>query len=473
MTLREFFTRVWASRRLVLVVLVLVAGATVVATATAPRTYTASSRAYLAAEGGGAQGALSRQDLQTYTEVLSSPTVLEPLRKSVGLPPGAPVDVRASLASSASILQIEAHAADPEQAAELANATPEVLADAAPNFTSLLAGGATVRSTMVEPATVPDRPSSPAVTRNVVLGLLAGLVLGVCAALLRSALDTRVRSVDDLESQFDQPVLAEIPTVDKGPDLRQAPTGPQAEAIRRLRTNVRFIDVTRESRSLVITSPHAGDGKTTVAINLAQAMARDGRRVLLIDADLRKPDVGRLLDVDDAVGVTSVLLGESPFDAAVQQWQRSSLHVLPAGPVPPNAAELLGSHAMRQLFTTATESFDFVILDSPPLVPVVDALLVERLAGNLLLVAAADRTSRRDLNAAQRALDTVNAHLSGTVLNYAAVPAGYGYGYGYGEAARTSTSDAERSRSSSRGGKRASEGAPKRAKRSRRERTKS
>ncbi|WP_018154914.1 polysaccharide biosynthesis tyrosine autokinase [Demetria terragena] len=430
MTLREFFTRIWASRRLVLVVLLLVVGAAAVATATAPRTYTATARAYLAAQGGESAGALSRQDLQTYTEVLSSPTVLQPLRERLGLPSGTPIQVSATLADTASILEIQAQASDPKQAAALANETPEVLAEVAPQFTSLLAGGATVRSSMIEPASVPDRPSSPAVVRTMTLAVLAGLVLGVCAALLRSALDTRARTVEHLEEQFDAPVLAEVPKTQPQPDLTREPYGPHAEAIRRLRTNVRFIDVTRESGSLVITSPHAGDGKTTVAISLAQAMARDGRRVLLVDGDLRKSDVGRLLDLDDSVGVTSVLVGETMLDDVVQQWEGTSLYVLPAGPQPPNAAELLGSSAMRQLFTAATSAFDFVILDSPPLVPVVDALLIERLAGNLLLVVAADKTSRRDMQSARRSLETVNAHLSGTVLNYAQAPAGYGYGYG-------------------------------------------
>lgn len=415
---------------MVLLVLVLVAGATAVATVTAPRTYTASSRAYLWAEGGDQEGAISRQDLQTYTEVLTSPSVLNPLRKKLKLPPGTPIDVRATLAPSANILQLEARSDEPEQAAAIANTTPEVLAEAAPRFTSLLAGGATVRSAVIAPAPVPDRPSSPAINRNIALGLLAGLVLGICAALIRSALDTRVRSVEDLAGLFDRPVLADVPTTGDEPDLRVDPTGPHAEAIRRLRTNVRFIDVTRESRSLVVTSPAAGDGKTTTAINLARAMARDGSQVLLIDADLRKPDIGRMLDLDDVAGVTTVLLGEATLGAVVQRWRDTTMHVLPAGPPPPNAAELLGSQAMRHLFTQAQEQYDFVIIDSPPLLPVVDALLIERLAGNLLLVVAANRTTRRDLQTARRSLDTVNADLSGTVLNFAPMVSGYGYGYG-------------------------------------------
>lgn len=208
---------------------------------------------------------------------------------------------------------------------------------------------------------------------------------------------------------------------------------PYAEAMRRLRTNLMFVDVTTGRHAFVVTSPTPGEGKTLTALNLALAMADTGTRVLLMDADLRKPSVATCMGLVGDVGLTTVLLGRIPATEAVQQWHDSSLFVLPAGQIPPNPSELLGSEAMEEVFAKLLHEYDFILLDSPPVIPVIDPVVLDKYTGGMLMVLAADRTRKRDLAAALKALETVQVKVSGFALNMLAAksPGAYDYHYRY------------------------------------------
>ncbi|AXH98105.1 formate--tetrahydrofolate ligase [Ornithinimicrobium avium] len=301
--------------------------------------------------------------------------------------------------------------------------------------------GSAVSAETVVPAAVPGRPVEPDPERNLALGALAGLLLGVAFALARQALDQRVRGTADVEAISDRPVLSTIP-MRKADDahsiyLELDPFGPQAEAVRQLRTNMMFVDVTTGKHSFVISSTLPGEGKTTTAVNLALAMSDAGTKVLLIDADLRHPSVGTTLGLEGGVGLTTVLLGDADVHDVVQPWGGNNLHVLTAGEVPPNPSELLGSSKMHELFERLSEQYDFILVDTPPVLPVTDAMVIEKLTGGMLMVVASGETRKRHVSEAMRVLETTGTHVAGFVLTKApAQPSAY-YSYYGGEHAST------------------------------------
>jgi capsular exopolysaccharide synthesis family protein len=451
---RDFLSVLRARWRTVTACALLVLGAAAAYTLTLTPTYTATARVYFSASGGepaaGQQPretyVLTSQDLNTFVEVMRSPSVLDPLRSTLGLPPGAPVNVSASVPPTASVLDITAVDTSPDGAARIANAVGPQLAKVAQKFAPLLAqSGQTVEATTINPAVAPTSPTTPDVRRNLALGLLAGLAIGIGVAFGRHALDTKVRSEADVKTLSDRPLLASIPldknTKGKPLTLLTDPHGMHAEAIRRLRTNLLFVDVTTGKHSFVVTSAMPGEGKTTTVINLAMALADTGARVLLVDGDLRNPTVARTMGLEGGVGLTTILLGAATVDDVVQQWRDSSLYVLPAGQIPPNPSEILGSEPMETLFDHLTKEFDYVLVDSPPVLPVIDAVVINKLVGGLLFVVAADRTRKRDLQSALKALSTVDARAAGFALNMVSGGSADPYRYGYyrfeGETAST------------------------------------
>ena len=193
--------------------------------------------------------------------------------------------------------------------------------------------------------------------------------------------------------------------------LRSEPHSASSEAVRRLRTNLQFIDVVNRPRSVVISSSIPDEGKSTIAINLAVALADTGARVILIDADLRQPSIAEYIGIEGSVGLTTVLIGRADVEDIVQPFGTSTLDVLPTGPIPPNPSELLGSPAMAGLLDRLTATYDMVLLDSPPLLPVTDAAVLSKLAGGVLLVVGADRIHRPQLQETLVSLETAGAHL--------------------------------------------------------------
>ncbi|GAA6527719.1 polysaccharide biosynthesis tyrosine autokinase [Intrasporangium sp. DVR] len=458
MTIRDLVGVIRTRWRLIAACVLIVIGATAASTLMATPVYEATARVYLSTvkptddKSPGGTYAITQKDLNTYVAILGSPAVQDPLRERLGLAPGTGIDITGTVSELTNVLDLQARSSDPQRAADIANTAGPVLAEAAKKFSPLLANNnQLVEAEAITPALAPGEPISPNVKQNLALALLAGLVIGVGVALLRHVADTKVRGDDDIRKLSDRPILATIPFV-KGTDgpvlsLVDDPHTHHAEAIRRLRTNILFVDVTTQGHSFVITSSNPGEGKTTTTVNLAIAMADAGSKVLLIDGDLRNPSVAKTMGLEGSAGLTTVLLGRAEPADVIQVWRDTTLHVLPAGQIPPNPSELLGSEAMSQLFQKLAQEFDYILIDSPPINPVIDAVLLNQLTHGLIMVVASERTRRRELESALRSLQTVEVPVAGFALNLAtgANSATYRYGtYGYGQTAAVHGSRAAR-----------------------------
>jgi capsular exopolysaccharide synthesis family protein len=276
-------------------------------------------------------------------------------------------------------------------------------------------------------------PVSPQPVRNVGLAIALGLIIGVAAAALRETLDSTIRSPEVLHKAADAPVLSAIPfdrKAEKSPLITEGSAqSTRAEAMRQLRTNLQFVNVDRPLRSLVVSSAVPGEGKSTTVCNLGIAFAEAGKRVIIIDADLRRPKIAEYLGLEGAVGLTNVLAGQANIREVVQAWGSSGLWVLPSGSVPPNPSELLGSGNMADLLTALGSAFDVIIIDTPPLLPVTDAAVMSTVADGCLLVSRHGKTTVSQAASAAATLAKVNAKLHGCVLNMAPAKSGGAYAY--------------------------------------------
>ncbi len=304
-------------------------------------------------------------------------------------------------------------------------------------------------TTISASATPDNSPVSPKKGRDIGLGVLAGAIIGCGVAFVREFLDDSVKTRQDIENLLgDGATIAVVPLVTNWDDPSAPvvvsltdPKAPAAEAYRSLRTSIQFLRLDGEINSLQITSPRAGEGKTTTVVNLAVAMAKTGQRVALMSCDLRRPRLHSFFGMDNDVGFTSIAGGDATLaEAAKPAPFDERILVLPSGPVPPNPAELLAGRLTRQIIAELGAMVDVVLIDSPPTLPVTDASVLARHVDGTLVVATAGSTSKKDLSQTVDALRQVEAQLIGTVLNAATTNDryegyGYGYGYGYGDAA--------------------------------------
>ena len=288
-----------------------------------------------------------------------------------------------------------------------------------------------------QPAGVPPSPSKPNLVRNLVAGALLGAIIAGALSIMRRAFDAKVRTQQDVETLTGKSALAIVPD-SKSLKRTGKPTvvgGPAGEAIRQLRTNLRFVSVDEPPRSIVVTSPTPGDGKSTIASHLARLMAVAGEQVVLIDCDLRLPSQGDQFGIDGSVGLTQVVAGDLDLDDVLVDSGVPGLQLLPAGRIPPNPSELLGSRTMQALVDRLSENH-IVILDAPPALAVTDAALVGSLADGVIIVTRMGATHKAQLEQCAKLLTQANATLLGVVLNRASLKTMgdvmYGYGYGYG-----------------------------------------
>jgi polysaccharide biosynthesis transport protein len=294
---------------------------------------------------------------------------------------------------------------------------------------------------LVTPAQAPLSPSSPRPAQDGALGLAIGLILGLAAAFVRDNVDDAVTSAEAAEEFSGTTVLAAVPLVnswkrrDKPLVVSLArPMSPAAEAYRSLRTSLQFTRQEHDLRTILVTSPAAAEGKTSTLSNLGAMFAQTGERVVLVSCDLRKPRLGEFFGEDERLGLTTAILGERAIEDLVRPLPGDdNLWLLPSGELPPNPAELLNGTRIREVFAELRRYFDLVLIDSPPILPVTDAVLLAKDADATVLVVAAGRTRRADLRRAADKLGQVNARVVGLVLNETSRQSGYGgYGYGYG-----------------------------------------
>jgi polysaccharide biosynthesis transport protein len=304
---------------------------------------------------------------------------------------------------------------------------------------------------ILEAAAPSMKPSYPVRSRFFASGLLGGGLIGFGLAWLRELLDHRLRSVEEIASVLQLPVLGALPHFGDRQDQSQAgrlvaltPRSSAAEAFRTLRTALHFGLAGRDVKVIVVTSPSPGDGKSTVASNLAIAMAQADQRVLLIDADLRKPKQHLIYEVSPALGLGTVLTDRRPVEEAIIANVADSLDLLPCGTLPTNPVELLNNGFFADMLNHLRERYDRIVIDSPPVMPVADARVIAALGEATLLVLRAERSTRRLAQAARNELWRVRATRLGVVVN--GVPqrkrgsygGAYGYGGGYGEYGYTS-----------------------------------
>ena len=434
-------------------VLLGIAGASAVSIASTPK-YVSTTELYVSVRSGSesatselAQGTtFARQAVTSYVSIVDSARVLEPVIEELGL--GMSVQQLAESISASSplntvLIKIEVTDDDPARAAEIANSVGASFSDIVVNVLEKPEGIDTtspVKIETVQPAVPATSPASPNVPLQLGLGVLLGLAIGVGAAVLRTVLDTRIHSSHDIELVTDKPMLGGIsfdPDARKRPlVVHSDPRSPRAESFRTLRTNLQFVNIDGGPPSFVITSAVPGEGKSTTAANISISLAEMGAKVVLVDGDLRLPRVAEYMAIEGGAGLTDVLIGRVPLDDVLQKWGRGQLFVLPSGRVPPNPSELLGSANMARLLSDLTSTFDYVIIDAPPLLLVTDAALLSKLAGGAILVAASGRTKRSEIASAIRALDHVGSKLLGVVVTMLPTkgPDAYGYGtYTYGD----------------------------------------
>jgi succinoglycan biosynthesis transport protein ExoP len=307
---------------------------------------------------------------------------------------------------------------------------------------------------MVDRALKPTVPVAPNLTRSTIVGGILGLLLGLGLATLLVKLDRVIRTVEDAEA-LGLTILGILPQMSESaqlsgprygrrrrarlqtaaatnPDLtvHNFPQSSVAECCRTIRTNLTFMTADMPMRSMLVTSPQPQEGKTTVTLSLAISLAQSGKRILVIDTDLRRPRVHRAFGLPSSVGVTSVLVGASSLKDAVLTTDVPGLSVLTSGPVPPNPAELLHTSQFQRLLQDAMDAFDFVILDTPPLTAVTDAAIIATQVGGVLVVLHGARTTREVLRSSLRQLRDVGARLIGGVLNNVD-PSTRGYGAYY------------------------------------------
>jgi capsular exopolysaccharide synthesis family protein len=411
-------------------------------------TYTASAKVFVSTSGASTvselqQGnAFTLQRVKTYTDLVKTSAVLEPVIADSGARLSV-AELRSRVSASAplntTVIDVTVSDTDAAWASRMATATAESLIEVVEDIeTTGSTVGSPVRLTLVQAAEVPTKPTSPQRTLSLLLGLFVGLAAGVVFALLRATLDTRIRNERDVLAVTDRPVLGGIvfdPKAKERPLIVHAdPKSPRAESFRTLRTNLQFLDFGEGRSSFVITSSEPAEGKSTTAANLALTLTYSGARVLLVGADLRKPKVADYLKIEGGVGLSDVLVGRASLEDAVQRWGQTELYALPAGSIPPNPSELLGSSRMSALIDQLDADYDFVLYDAPPLLPVTDAAVLARLVGATIVVTASGRTRSPHLRGALDALENVGARVSGIVLTMLPTrgPDAYGYGrYGY------------------------------------------
>lgn len=303
-----------------------------------------------------------------------------------------------------------------------------------------------IKATITDPASYNDAPVTPRTALNLVIAAILGLLLGSALALARELLDNTITSIEEMEAVIDAPVMA---SVGIDPELESKPLltdlkgfSPRGEAFRMLRTNLQFLDLDSDPKCLVITSAVAGEGKTTTSTNLAVALAQAGRRVLIIDGDLRRPRVAGVLGLESKIGLTTVLVGRTQLEESIQRHEPSGVYFLACGPTPPNPSEILQSKATHDLIRKLRDMFDAVIIDAPPLLPVADAAILATVADGAIIVARHGKTHRDQLKAASQRLNNVGGKLFGVVVNM--IPKRYANSYYYYYYTETEDSGARR-----------------------------
>jgi capsular exopolysaccharide synthesis family protein len=309
-------------------------------------------------------------------------------------------------------------------------------------------------------------PNAPTTTFE---ALVCGIAVGCALAFGRDWIDQRMRSADEIKQVVQLPILGVVPHIinartasQRGLQLHLDPMSDVAEAYRTIRTGVYFGTPGGTAKTLLITSPSPGDGKSTLASNLAVAMAQAGNRILLLDADFRKPVQHKIFNITTGTGLSSVLAGNIALDEAIHESVVPNLSILPCGPIPANPSEILNSQTFADVLDQLVEQYDHVLLDSPPVMPVTDARILAASCDVTIMALRAEKSTRKGAVYARDTLRSVGARLLGIVVNDVPRRKGiygyyyndsYLYQYGYGNTKARAGASASNGNGSSNGAK--------------------
>lgn len=446
MNLRNFIRLLRDQWKLIVLVAAVAAGASAALTARTTPLYASSVTFYVSAQANTSdpisayQGdLLSQQEVQSFAELLRGPMLVGAVIRDLGLR-AAPGSIAAEISTRPipQTVLLSATVTDPS-----ARQAWLIAESVGTQFTALVAaleqppkgGTPPVSVEVVAQPELPVRPVSPDPVRNVSIALALGLLAGIALAAAVRSLDNRIKSADVLAAETGKPVLGVIPY---DPRARRRPLvadedpfSPRVEAFRKVRANLQFIDIDQPRKVLLFTSALPEEGKSSSACNLAVTMAQSGSRVILVEADLRRPRAVGYLGLPGAIGVTDVLLGRCTEDEAIQVWGDDLFAVLASGSLPPNPGDLLASQQARQLVGRLSDRYDMVLIDAPPLLPFADAASIAPCCDGAILMVRHGRTRTEHIRRSAEALQAVDVPVLGSLLTMAPRAAHPEYGYGY------------------------------------------
>lgn len=425
--------------------MILAFGAVAVSLLTTPL-YQASTRLFVSTTSGSSvsdmyQGNLfSQQRVFSYAELLTGATLAQRTIDKLGLDMNADTlqaNVKASAKPDTVLIDVDVLDQSPVRARDIANTMSDEFVKMVRELETPESGASPDARVLVEQrASIPTNPVVPKTTRNVAIGVAFGMLLGVALALLRDLLDNTIKSRETLEEVAKTAIVGSVP-IDK--DRRKRPAiffesdnSSIAESFRKLRTNLQFLSVDNPPRVIIVTSSNPSEGKSTIAINVALALAEAEHNVVLLDGDMRRPTLHKYLDLVGPVGFSTVLSGGATLSEALQKTRFPGLTVLTSGAIPPNPSELLASRAAKTLLSELRNQFDYVIVDSTPLLAVTDAALLAAGSDGVLIIARFGHTRCDQLTHAVESLESVGAPVLGAVFSMAPARGSGSYSYSYG-----------------------------------------
>lgn len=402
----------------------------------APAKYTATAKTYVTYRGQETNSSIGEvntggsyisNQIKSFPSLAQSEKVLKPVIDKLGLDmtvADLASEVSVSNPTSTFFVNISDTNRSPQRAAVIANSVADSLSSAIDELYSD-SNGSLVKVTVVQSATVPTSKSSPKTKLYLAVGLLLGLIAGIIAALLKDLLSTKIEHQSDVRALVNASSLGSVAKneeLEGKPALIQQPNSATAENFRRICTSLTLMNANVKQKGdgqlIVVTSASAGEGKTTVAVNIAATLAERGKEVLLIDADLRHPSVAKRLGIAGSVGLTHVLSHQSAPLSVIQPYWKENFHVLPAGARPSNAAVLLSSDVMTSLLTQSLGKFDYVVVDTAPMSVASEAVTFGKLAGGVVMVAGKGMCEKRNLTEAAETLESSDVPVLGFVFNY-------------------------------------------------------
>ncbi len=428
MELRDYLRMLRRGWPAIVLITALFVGLAALYVAVAPQRYESQTVLFVSGQSPQSTGDLNEGNsfalsaVVTYGKIIASDAVLGPAgasmlpRHSVGDLLGS---INAVVPEDTTLIVITGAGSDPDQAAAVANAVAVSATRIIPSLQVNNVGRPLVEVHQLRPAVSPSAPVSPDTKRIIALGLVIGLCVGLALTISAQTLDTRIRRADDVRELTDIPVLAEIPhakrTAQHSIGIADELAGTAGEAYRRLRTNLGFMEL-RDRRSLVFAMVADGRGGAQVPINLAWTLAKAGRRILLVDLDLRRWTVGDTLGLRRGTGLADVLLGKADLSHVVRETAEARLKVVLSGTTQASPSDLLSAPAMNDVLLRMEDAYDYVILHAPPVLSYTDATVISRAAGGTFLTVAAGRTRTHQLTTALDTLGNARVEPLGLVL---------------------------------------------------------